>query len=150
MELNFMNKLKALVILLTVCAGISPAMAQVGGLDGTRLEELSVELNLSEIQRKKVKTLLTRYATEASSVREGLIQVQQTIQSANLARLNSSTIQRISGEAGRLSSAHTKSLLTTQRDFYALLSKEQKQQYNKMRAEAQAKQLRLPALPDKR
>lgn len=145
-----MKKLKALVLLLAVSAGAAPAVAQVGGLEGARLEELSVKLNLSEIQRNKVKALLTRYAEEASSVRDGLIQVQQTIQTANLARLNSSTIQRISGEAGRLSTAHTKSLLTTQRDFYALLSKEQKQQYNKMRAEAQAQQLRLPALPDKR
>ena len=148
-----MRKLKAALLAIIINVGLTglvPAFAQSGGLEAARIDELTLKLNLSTAQQQKLKSLLARYTQQAADVRDGLIKVQQSIQGANLARLDESTIQRISREAGRLSAAHTKSLLKTQRDFYAMLSTEQKREYNKMRAEAQAAQLRLPDLPDKR
>lgn len=139
-----MKELTAAVLALALCGGVSPAIAQVGGLDGARLEELTLKLSLSDLQRQKVEALLARYAAHSVGVREGLIGVQESIRSANLGRLGDAAILRMSSEAGRLSAAHTESLLKTQRDFYALLSAKQKREYNKMRSEALAQQATLP------
>tara|TARA_R110001583_G_scaffold47766_7_gene149614 strand:- start:949 stop:1374 length:426 start_codon:yes stop_codon:yes gene_type:complete len=139
-----MKKLNALVLALALSSSGASVIAQVGGVDAARFDELTTKLNLSDPQQQKVKVLMARFAEDAASVREGLIAVQQNIRTANLARLDNAAILRMSSEAGRLSAAHTESLLKTQRDFYALLSAKQKREYNKMRSEALAQQATLP------
>ncbi len=120
--------------------GINVATAQVAGINDARFAVLIEKLALSTAQQQKVSAILASYAENAANVREGLVKVQQNIQSANLARLDAGDVQRISREAGRLSAAHTASLLNTQRDFYALLTAEQRRKYNEMRSEAVAQQ----------
>jgi len=128
------------VVGVSLLVGFSSAQAQRVDFGGERLDELTIRLGLSVSQQQQVKTLLEKYSVKASGVRDGLIQVQQNIRSANLSRLDNADIARLSNEAGRLSAAHTESLLTTQRDFYQLLTVKQKQDYNKMRSDALAAQ----------
>ncbi|MEX1667682.1 Spy/CpxP family protein refolding chaperone [Zhongshania guokunii] len=141
-----MNRVKKIVCLIvlgfSVMVGFSPAQAQSQGVDfgGARLDELTIKLGLSVSQQEQVKALLEKYSISAGGIREGLVLVQQNIRSANLGRLTDANIERLSNETGRLSAAHTESLLTTQRDFYALLTVKQKREYNKMRSAALAAQ----------
>ncbi|WP_373095474.1 Spy/CpxP family protein refolding chaperone [Zhongshania sp.] len=127
--------------------GINVATAQVAGINDARFAVLIEKLALSTAQQEKVSAILASYAENAANVREGLVKVQQNIQSANLARLDADDVLRISREAGRLSAAHTASLLNTQRGFYALLTVEQRRKYNEMRSEAVAQQ--AGGLPNK-
>ena len=127
--------------------GVTIANAQDAGIDDARFAVLIEKLALSGAQQEKLKAMLASYAANAGNVRKGLVKVQQDIQSANLARLSDDDVRRISREAGRLSAAHTESLLNTQRDFYALLTGEQRRKYNKLRSEAVAQQ--TGGLPDK-
>ena len=133
-----MKKFSSIVLLTAALAGFAsaPVYAQDAAFGGARLETLTEQLKLTNDQQLKIKALLENYAKEAAVIRDGLIAAQESIRRVNLARLGDADVKRLSREAGRLSSEHTAALLNTQRGFYALLDKGQKQAYNKMRAEA--------------
>ena len=115
---------------------ISPVFADDTAFGGTRLDVLAEKLDLSQQQQSQIRTLLQNYAKEALTIREGLVAAQESIRRVNLARLDEAGITRLSREAGRLSAAHTRTLLNTQRNFYAVLNKDQKRAYNKIRSDA--------------
>ncbi|MBQ0794691.1 Spy/CpxP family protein refolding chaperone [Zhongshania sp.] len=133
-----MKKFSFIMLLSAVLSGvaISPALANDAAFGGARLDVLSEKLNLSQGQQGQIRTLLENYAKEAVVIRDGLVAAQESIRRVNLARLDETGVARLSREAGRLSAAHTKALLDTQRKFYAVLNKEQKRAYNKIRSDA--------------
>lgn len=133
-----MKKFSVVMVLSVLLSGfgMSSAFADDTAFGGARLDVLVEKLDLSATQQTQIKTLLENYAKDAVVIRDGLVAAQESIRRVNLAKLNDSDVSRLSGEAGRLSAAHTAALLNTQRGFYALLDKKQKRAYNKMRSEA--------------
>ncbi|CAA0107897.1 Spy/CpxP family protein refolding chaperone [Zhongshania aliphaticivorans] len=133
-----MKKFSSIVLLSAALAGFAstPVFAQDAAFGGARLETLTEQLKLTNDQQLQIKALLENYAKEAAVIRDGLVAAQESIRRVNLARLGDADVKRLSREAGRLSAEHTAALLNTQRGFYGLLDKDQKQAYNKMRAEA--------------
>jgi Spy/CpxP family protein refolding chaperone len=133
-----MKKFSSIVLLSAALAGFAsaPVYAQESAFGGTRLETLTEQLKLTNDQQVKIKALLENYAKEATEIRDDLIAAQESIRRVNLARLGKDDVTRLSREAGRLSFSHTAALLNTQRGFYALLDKDQKRIYNKMRSDA--------------
>lgn len=135
---EIMKKFSLVMLLNAMLLGffISPAFANETAFGGARLDVLTEKLKLTATQQGQIKALLEKYAKEATTIRDGLVAAQESIRRVNLERLSDSDVTRLSREAGRLSAAHTKALLNTQRGFYALLNKEQKREYNKMRSDA--------------
>ncbi|WP_269618420.1 Spy/CpxP family protein refolding chaperone [Zhongshania aquatica] len=133
-----MKKLSFVMLLSLMLGGfsMSPVFADEAAFGGTRLDVLTEKLKLTTTQQGQIKTLLENYAKEAVTIRDGLVAAQESIRRVNLERLSDSDVTRLSREAGRLSTAHTKALLNTQRGFYGLLNKQQKREYNKMRSDA--------------
>lgn len=133
-----MKKFSVVVLLSALLGGfaMSPAFADQAAFGGARLDVLTERLDLSEVQQSQIKALLANYAQQAVTIRTGLVAAQESIRRVNLARLGDADVKRLSREAGRLSAAHTTALLNTQRGFYALLDKDQKQTYNKIRSDA--------------
>ncbi|CAA0088061.1 Uncharacterised protein [Zhongshania aliphaticivorans] len=133
-----MKKFSFIVLLSAVLGGFtaSPVFADNAAFGGARLEVLTEKLKLTNNQQERIKGILANYSKEAVTIREGLVAVQDSIRRVNLARLADNDVSRLSREAGRLSAAHTAALLNTQRNFYALLDKDQKRAYNIIRSDA--------------
>ena len=137
--------LSLIAIMALVTTASLPVHAQNVDMAAAGLQSLVTKLSLSDTQKAEVDALIKTYTDNAAGIREKVVALQKEMQDVELSTLDNKKIQRLSANTGRYSAQFTETTLKLQAGFYAVLTAEQRKEFDAMRAEVAER--RAKALP---